>query len=247
MRGWSLPGLPRDRRAPGGTGREFGEGLGRDERRGTPHDSGLEDANLSDRRDRSCQMLAESEARGRTLPGLPGNRRIPGVDMAGISERAIDAMNFVERRERAGWSTRPWRSGEIALVRSWWRALPEAGYGDWGDGPSVEELGSEGFLAELDGRPVACAFLHLLPGAGYAAVCAPVCDPTAAPQTCLRGIAMIAEAAADHCRRLGVWEAACFVRTPLIAKGFEMAGWRDGGPKCCHVYLCEETIPWLEP
>lgn len=169
------------------------------------------------------------------------------AELAEFSERALEAMNAEERRERAGWSARPWRSGEIGLVRSWWRALREAGYGDWGDGPSVDEIGSEGFLAELDGKPVACAFLHVLPGAGYAAVCAPVCDPAAPPQACLRGIALVAEAAAEHCRRLGAWETVCHVRTPTIAKGFEMAGWRDGGPNCCHVYLCDETIPWLEP
>ena len=176
----------------------------------------------------------------RERPTDAGRNR-PGI------RRSLAAMNSGVSRERTGWSTRPWRSGEIGIVRSWWRALREAGYGDWGDGPEIDEIGSEGFLAELDGRPVACAFLHVLPGAGYAAVCAPVCDPSAAPQTCLRGIALVAGAAAEHFRELGVRETACFVRTPLIAKGFEMAGWRDAGPHCNHVYLCDETILWLEP
>jgi len=169
-------------------------------------------------------------------------------ELADFSDQAVAIMNAMQDdEEKAGWTTRMWRREEIDIVKPWWRKMREAGYGDWGDGPAIDEIGRVGFLAELNGEPVACVFLYFPPSARYAAVYSAICDVGASYHACFRGIALAAKAAVDHCKSVGVEEIVCYVHTPAVVKSFEMAGYRHDEKQYNNVYLCDEVIPWLEP
>ena len=56
-------------------------------------------------------------------------------------------MNTMQKdEEKAGWTTRLWRRGEIDIIRPWWGAMLEAGYGGWDDGPAIDEISCFGIL-----------------------------------------------------------------------------------------------------
>jgi hypothetical protein len=170
------------------------------------------------------------------------------TELSDFSDQAVAIMNAMQDDEvKAGWTTRLWRREELDIVKPWWGKMKEAGYGDWGDGPAIDEIGRVGFLAELEGKPIACVFLYFPPSARYAAVYSAICDVTTSYHACFRGISLAAKAAIEHCREVGVEEIVCHVHTPAVVKSFEMAGFRHDDVQYNHVYLCDEVIPWLEP
>lgn len=168
-------------------------------------------------------------------------------ELADFSDQAVAIMNAMqEDDEKAGWTTRLWRREEIDIVKPWWQKMRDAGYGDWGDGPSIDEIGRIGFMAELNGQPIACVFLYFPPSARYAAIYSAICDVSTSYHACFRGIALAAKAAVDHCREVGVHEVVCYVHTPAVVKSFELAGFRHDDKQYNDIYICDEVIPWLE-
>ena len=169
-------------------------------------------------------------------------------ELSDFSDQAVSIMNAMqEDDDKAGWTTRMWRREELDIVRPWWGKMKEAGYGDWGDGPAIDEIGRIGFLAELEGRPVACVFLYFPPSARYAAIYSAICDVTTSYHACFRGIALAAKASIEHCREVGVEEIVSYVHTPAVVKSFELAGYRHDEKQYNNIYLSEDIIPWLEP
>jgi hypothetical protein len=133
------------------------------------------------------------------------------------------------------------------LIRSWYHRMRENGMGDWGDGPSEAQIGHEGVIAEFDGKPVACVFLFIPPSRSYAAILSAVCDTDLTRHLCFRGLIKAAEGGRDTCLQAGVREIVSFVNTPAVVSAFKAARFTDGGPAIHHVYLCSETLLWLEP
>jgi hypothetical protein len=168
-------------------------------------------------------------------------------ELSDFSDQAVAIMNAMqEDDDKAGWTTRMWRREEIEIVKPWWGKMRDAGYGDWGDGPDIDEIGRIGFMAELNGQPVACIFLYFPPSARYAAIYSAICDIDTSYHACFRGIALAAKAAIDYCKSVSVEEVVCYVHTPAVVKSFEMAGFKHDDKQYNDVYLSDEVILWLE-
>ena len=126
------------------------------------------------------------------------------------SDEALAIMNTMKEKEKkAGCTTRLWRRQEIDIIWLWWGAMLEAGYGDWGDGPSVDEVSRFGVLAELNGAPVACVFFYFQSSTRYGAVYGAICDISKSSRECRQGIALAVHAAVEYYRSISIEEIVC--------------------------------------
>ena len=164
-------------------------------------------------------------------------------ELVDFSDQALVIMNAMRDDEKkAGWTTRLWHREEIGIVSPWWGAMQEAGHGDWGDGPSIDEISRFGILAELNGQPIACVSLYFQASMRYGIVAGAICDVSKSSQECRQGITLAARAAVEYYHSIGIGEIICYVRTPAVVKNFEKAGYLHDDVQYNHVYICDEVV-----
>jgi hypothetical protein len=115
---------------------------------------------------------------------------------------------------------------DVWKIQWWWPAH------NWGDGPPLDILPSDGAIVEADGDPKAVAFLYLSSNSKCAWLEWLVTNPNNSPRVSVAALQMVIESLSETARKNGVTMVYSSLKNRGLIRLYEKLGFRQGDTGC---------------